>query len=371
MWKRNLLALGVVLSQSASIVEGSDMIRLFIGTYSGPQSKGIYTTTLDRTAGTLSEAVLAAEVKNPSFLAISPKTSTLYAVSEMYDASGPAVSAFAIDRQTGVLAFKNQLPSGGKGPCYVSVDSTSRFAFLANYGAGTVSSYKLAEDGALASKASTIEHAGSSVNPQRQKEPHAHSIVPAPGGQFVLAADLGTDEVISYAVDQETGALSRAGVVKPLPGSGPRHIAFAPSGKIVYVVNELLNTVDAFRYDAGKLTFIAGVNTLPSDFTGVSTTAEIAVHPSGQFVYCSNRGQDSISVFSVQADGSLKRIENTPTQGSTPRHFAIDPSGKFLLAANQKSDTVVVFAIDAAKGTLTPTGSTLKVATPVCVRFLE
>jgi 6-phosphogluconolactonase len=299
----------------------------------------------------------------------------LYAVSET--SSGPAkagfVMAFAIGADGGLTKI-NEQPSGGSGPCYVSVTPSGSHVLVANYGGGSVASYVVRADGGLAPAASVVQHTGSSVT-DRQKGPHAHSILAAPGDRFALAADLGIDRVLVYALDGKTGQLTAhtppAAAAKP--GAGPRHLAFHPAGDALYVINELVSNVSTYAWDAarGVLAEKGAASTLPEGFTGSNTTAEVAVHPSGQFVFGSNRGHDSIAVFRVGADRTLTRVSVTPTGGRTPRHFAVDPSGAFLLAANQRSGDISVFRIDRATGALTDTGLRTTLGSPVCVRFTQ
>jgi 6-phosphogluconolactonase len=321
---------------------------------------------------------LAGQVKNPSFLNLHPTKPVLYAAMEIGDFNGQkagGVAAFAIDPATLTLEPLNQQPSGGQGPCYVAVDPTGRAALVANYGGCTVASLPVNGDGSLGAPASVEQHTGSGPNAGRQKNPHAHSFVPAPGGKFALAANLGNDSVFVYAIDPATAKLTPATppFVKAAPGAGPRHIAFAPDGRFVYVVNELNNTVCTYAWsaDAGTLREVQTITTLPADFAADNTTAEVAVHPSGRFVYASNRGHNSIAGFKVDPqNGTLISLGHWGTQGDTPRHFAIDPGGRFLVVANQRTNNLVAFRVDAETGMLEPTGSTAKVASPTCVRFL-
>ncbi len=353
---------------------------VYVGTYTGPKSQGIYAYRLDLASGKCTPLGLVGEVKSPSFLAVHPNRKFLYAVSEISDLDGKptgGVSAFAIDAASGKLTLLNQQSSHGAGPCHVVVDKSGKTVLVANYGGGSIASLPVGSDGKLGPAASAIQHKGSSVNPSRQKEPHAHSINVDPGNRFAMAADLGLDKVLVYKLDPATSKLTPndppSAAVKP--GSGPRHFAFHPSGKFAYVINEILCTVTAFAYDGqrGQLTEKQTLSTLPE---GVAvkpeySTAEVQVHPSGKFVYGSNRGHDTIAVFAVnESDGTLRLIENTPTGGKTPRGFGIDPTGKFLFAGNQDSHTVVVFRIDEKTGRLTPTGQTLEVGSPVCVKFV-
>jgi 6-phosphogluconolactonase len=245
---------------------------------------------------------------------------------------------------------------------------------VANYGGGSVASLPIAADGRVGRAVSTIQHAGSSVNKQRQEGPHAHSINLDAANRFAFAADLGLDQVLVYKFDTATGKLAgnNPAAANVTPGAGPRHFAFHPGGKFAYVINEIANTVTAFGYDAsrGVLTPVQEISTLPKDFQGTSYTAEVVVHPTGKFVYGSNRGHDSIAIFSVDPQsGKLTAAGHQPTEGKTPRNFAIDPTGTWLFAENQDSGTIAVFRIDPQTGGLKPTGQKLSVPTPVCVRM--
>ncbi len=284
--------------------------------------------------------------------------------------------AFRIDRLTGHLSLLNSQVSSGSGPCYVVVDAAGKTALVANYGGGSVSTIAIRDDGSLGDVVSAEQHAGSSVNARRQEGPHAHSINLDQANRFAYVADLGLDQILIYAFDPATGQLSQTGApsaAKLPPGSGPRHFAFHPTGRWAYVINELASTIVAFRHDAqsGALEMLQEIKTLPNGFKEPSFAADVVVHPSGKFVYGSNRGHNSIAVFAVDANsGKLQRVQIARTQGKTPRNFAIDPSGKFLLAENQDSNNVVVFRIDDQTGHLTPTGKAVPVPSPVCIRFL-
>jgi len=356
-------------------------LLVYVGTYSGPKSEGIYAYRLDLASGKCTPLGLAAKVKNPSFVAIHPTQKFLYSVSEIEDRDGKptgGVSAFAIDKATGKLAPLNEQSSEGRGPCHVTVDKSGRVAMVANYGGGSVASLPIGEDGKLVPAASAIQHTGKSVNPGRQEAPHAHSINPSPDNAFAVAADLGLDKVLVYKLDPSAGTLTanEPPSASTAPGAGPRHFAFHPSGKYAYVINEMDCTVTAFDYDAkrGVLMPKQTVSNLPGDEKvkeGYST-AEVQVHPSGKFVYGSNRGHDTISVFAVnEKDGTLKQVQNISTEGSTPRGFGIDPTGAYLLAGNQASDTITVFKIDAKTGELKSIGEKLEVGSPVCVKFVQ
>ena len=351
---------------------------VYIGTYTTTRSKGIYAYRFDADSGRLTSLGLVAETVNPSFLAVDPSRRFLYAVNEISNyagGKGGGVSAFAIDRATGKLTFLNEVSSRGREPCHVSLDKTGKFVMVANYGGGSAAVFPVVADGRLGEASAFVEHHGSSVNPERQEGPHAHSIATSPDNRFVLAADLGLDRLLVYRFDAAQGSLEPNdppfATVKP--GAGPRHFAFHPGGRFVYTINEMGSTITAFSYDAmrGSLREFQTVSTLPKDFAGASDTAEIEVHPSGKFLYGSNRGHDSIAVFAIDSGtGTLTPVEHVPTGGKTPRSFAIDPAGSCLVVANQDSDNLVVFRIDARTGRLTPSGKVSDVPSPVCVTFV-
>jgi 6-phosphogluconolactonase len=359
---------------------GGEMF-VYFGTYTGEKSKGVYVSRLDLASGTLTPPELAGETASPSFLAVHPSQNFLYAVNEVSEFQGKAsgsVSAFAIDRNTGRLTALNQQPSVGRGPAHLVVDKAGRNVLVANYGGGSVAVVPIGTDGTLKPPSAFIQHTGSSVNPQRQKEPHAHSINVDPANRFAYAADLGLDKVLVYRFDVEKGTLvaNDPPFAAVAPGAGPRHFAIHPNAPFAYVINEISLTVTAFRRDPdrGSMTEVQTISTLPLGQAvepGFST-AEVQVHPSGRFLYGSNRGHDTIVVFAIdEKSGRLTHVEHRPTQGSTPRGFGIDPTGRYLLAANQRSDSVVVFRIDQQTGRLTPTGQTINVGAPVCVKFVE
>ena len=371
-----LLALEV---SGAEPAPGHDYLA-YTGTYTGKNSKGIYVFRFNASTGKLTPMGLAAESNNPSFLAIHQNHRFLYAAIEVGEMNGEktgAVAAYAIDHKTGKLTFLNQVSSHGTGPCHVTVDKTGKTVFVANYDGGSVAAFPIGADGKLHEASSAIQHHGSSVNKERQEAPHAHCIKPSPDNRFVLAADLGLDEVVVYRFDAAKGTLTPNDPPfgKTPPGAGPRHFGFSPDGRFVYVINEIQCTASTFEYDAkrGALRLKDTISTLPDGHkvTNDDSTAEIRVHPSGKFVYGSNRGHDSIAVFAVDAaEGTLTPVERVPTQGKTPRGFEIDPTGSYLIAANQDSDTLVVFKIDATTGKLTPTGQKIEAYAPVDVEFV-
>ncbi len=352
----------------------ADSLFVYFGTQTRGMSKGIYRSELDLKTGKLSEPVLAAEAVNPGFLELHPNGRFLYAVGEM-NKSG-AVSAFAVDPATGDLALLNQQPSGGPGPCHVNVDAAGKNVLVANYRGGSASVIPVKSDGSLGKPTAFVQHEGSSVNPQRQKEPHAHSVNLSPDGRFAFVADLGIDKILIYRLDSDKGTITPNDppCAKVKPGAGPRHFTFHPNGKFAYVINELDCTITAFSYDSksGALTEIQTIPTLPKDFDGTNSTAEVRVHPNGKFLYGSNRGHDSIAVYRVNPrKGTLKFVEHETSDIKRPRNFNIDPTGKFCLVANQDGDSVVVFKIDQKTGALEATGHKVAVGKPICVRFLE
>ena len=354
----------------------AESLRVYFGTYTGGEnsSKGIYRSTLDLETGTLSKPVLAAEARNPSFIELHPNGKFLYAVSESGGAG--SVSAYALDRDTGNLRFLNKQPSGGGGPCHVSIDHAGKNVLIANYGGGSASVVPIKSDGRLGAPTGFVQHAGSSVNPRRQKGPHAHSINVSPDNRFAFVADLGIDKVMIYKLDIAKGTIvaNSPSFAKVKPGAGPRHFTFHPNGKYAYVINELDCTVTAFSFESasGALTEIKTVTTLPNGFRGSNTCAEVRAHPSGKFLYGSNRGHDSIVVYRIdRGQGTPTFVEHETADIKTPRNFNIDPTGRFCLVANQGKDSVVVFRIDQQTGALEPTGHSIFVARPVCVRFLR
>jgi 6-phosphogluconolactonase len=341
----------------------------------GSGKSNITAFRLDLTAGALTPVGLAAEIEHPSFLSIAPNHQFLYAITEGGNAEASGISAFAIDAAAGKLTFLNRQPAGGSGPCHVVADGSGKNALIANYGSGSFAVFPLAGNGEVQPKSAFIQDQGSSVNADRQEGPHAHCIVAGPGNRFAYGCDLGLDKVMIFKFDPGQGTLvpNEPAFAPAKPGAGPRHIAFHPNGRWAYVINEMASTLTVFGCDAsnGALRDIQTSSTLPDGFSGQNTGAEVAVHPSGKFVYGSNRGDDSIAVFACNPEsGRLTFIERVPTGGKTPRQFEIDPTSRYLLAANQDSNTVVVFRIDTASGRLQPAGSQVQSDNPMCVRCL-
>ena len=378
MKQRLLSTLAAVVISSTAFAASDTFV--YIGSYTGGKntSKGITLFGLDSKTGTLELIGLAAEAKSPSFMAISPNKQFLYAVAEL-GGKDATVSSFAVDKQSGKLTFLNKQASGGSGPCHLSVDHTGKVLLVANYGSGHIASLPIKDDGSLEEAASTfLQGPASKADPERQKGPHAHSINVDKGNRFAFACDLGCDKIFSYKLDTATAKLTPndPAFVSVSPASGPRHFAFHPSGKFAFANNEIALTETSFSYDAdkGALTQIETVSTLPPGVKAISaySTAETQVHPSGKFVYVSNRGHNTIACFRVdEATGKLTYIENAPSVVRTLRNFGIDPSGQWLIAAGQDSNNIAVFSIEEKTGKLKPTGQVLEVGAPVCVKFLK
>jgi len=370
---------GTPAAAAADGQPGAGELWVYIGTFTRSESRGIYLSRLDLATGKLQPPEVVAETTNPSFLAIHPSRPLIYAVGEVSSFQGKktgAVSAFARDTKTGKLTLLNQQPSHGTGPCHVTVGPGGKNVLVANYGSGSIACLPIGNDGRLREATSAIQHEGSSVDPRRQQGPHAHSINLDAAGRFAFAADLGTDKVMIYRFDAAAGKLTPNDPpsIKSAPGAGPRHFAFHPTGSYAYVINEMGSTITAMGYDArqGMLTALQTVTTLPAGHDGSGTTAEVQVHPTGKFVYGSNRGHDSIACFSVDAaTGKLTPIGHESTQGKTPRNFTVDPTGRYLLAANQTTGNVVVLRIDPQTGKLRPTGHSISVPMPVCIKMIS
>jgi 6-phosphogluconolactonase len=350
---------------------------VYIGTYTDHDSKGIYAYRFDSKNGRLTPLGLATESADPTFLTTDSGGRFLYVSNELDTFQGKptgAVSTFAIDAATGKLSLLNQISSHDPGPAHIALDNSGKFVFLSHYSLGSVAVFSLLQDGRVGELTQFVRHQGSSVNKQWQQGPHIHEVVMSPDNRFALVTDPGIDQVQVYPFDALNGKLgSDPYIARVHPGSGPRHLVFDPQGKFVYVINELLSTITTFSYEPsrGELREVGTISTLPHDFTGISYTAEIAIHPSGKFLYGSNRGHDSIAVFSIDsATGLPALVEFTPTKGQRPRSFSLDPTGSWLLAANQDSNNLVLFKIDHKTGRLTQIGQPISVPTPACVKFV-
>jgi 6-phosphogluconolactonase len=349
-------------------------LLVFVGTYTDKtDSKGIYAFEFDAATGKLAPKGLAAESSNPSWVIIHPNGKWAYAANESGKQS--TISAFSVDAKSAKLTQLNQLPALGEDPCYLSFDKTGKYLFVANYTSGNIVVFPILPDGKLGEHTSVVQDAGAlGPNKERQEAPHAHWIEPTPGNRLVFVADLGLDRVLAYAFDATNGkltpAFSHSAVLSP--GTGPRHGVFSKDEKFLYVLGEMKSTVTVFVADGkGGYRAMQAVSGLPPNFSGRNDAAEIALHPSGKWLFASNRGRDSIAVFAVDPTKGITALGTTPTGGKEPRHFAIDPTGRFLLAENQNSNSIVVFRINAETGALSQVSTTEGVPSPVCLTFLR
>ena len=335
--------------------------RVYLGTYTDGDSDGIYRSAVDGTTGRLTNVELAAEVENPSFLAVNPRRDHLYAVNELDDG---AVTVFEIGPD-GELTFLDQRVIGPANPCYCSVDATGNYLLVAHYTGGSVSILPVEDDGL--GEPTVYDHEGESVHPERQNAPHPHSVTVGPQNEFVYVPDLGTDEVVVYELDLAAGTLERRDCTFVHEGAGPRHLEFGPGGERGYLINELDSTLTVFERDpSGGLVHVDTVDTVAPDYEGDNFTADVHVHPSGEYVYGSNRGHDSIAVVDC-SDGTVRLVDTEPTRGEWPRNFALSPHGEYLFAANAHSDTVSPFAVERETGSLEATGEPVAVPHPVCI----
>ena len=354
----------------------SGELLVYVGTYTSGKSEGIYLYQLSLASGELKHVTTSKGIKDPSYLTLSPNRRFLYAVNEVEefeDKKSGALSAFAIDQKTGELKLLNQKSSLGGAPCYVTVDKTGKFVLVANYVGGNVAVLPVRSDGGLNDATDVQQFQGSSID-ARQEGPHAHCIVLDHSNRFAYACDLGTDRIMIFRFEGRRGKLipGNSPWVQLKPGAGPRHLTFHPGGKYAYVINELHATVSAFTHNraSGDLIEMQTTPTLPLGYSAANTSADIHISPDGRFLYCSNRGHDSVAAFRVDPrDGKLAFIAHESTGGKAPRNFAIDPTGAFVLVANQKSDNIVVFRRDRNTGRLSATGHIAEVPSPVCLKF--
>ncbi|MEP7075839.1 MAG: lactonase family protein [Acidobacteriota bacterium] len=369
------IALTGTRSRAAKLDSMKEML-VYVGTYTSGGAKGIYLLKFDLVSGALSLVKTIGGITEPSFLALDTDQRYLYAVNELVEFNGKpggAVSAFSIDRKDGGLKFIDQVASLGGAPCNLIGTKNNKFVLAANYMGGNAAVFPVRADGGLGESVSLVQHTGTGPNKDRQEAAHVHSVTLDAHERFAFVADLGVDKIVIYKFDAGTGKLSHHSDFSAKPGSGPRHFTFHQNGKFAYLINELACTITVLSYDAsaGALTEIQSLPTLPADFTDQNTCADIHIHPSGKFIYGSNRGHDSIVSFAIdEKTGKLTYIEHTATGGKTPRNFAIDPTGKFLLAANQNSGSITVFAIDTETGRLSATGKKIDIPAPVCLKLV-
>jgi 6-phosphogluconolactonase len=349
---------------------------LLIGTYTGGKSEGIYVYKFN-TATADNSFVSVAKSSNPSFLTVSPNKKFVYAVNENADSTrftvGGNISAFSFNDSNGILTEINKQPSGGKHPCYVSIDKTGSWLFAGNYSSGSIGVLHANANGSLDSLHQTIQHEGSGPDKARQQGPHVHSTFLTPDNKYLLVPDLGIDKVMVYSFDKNKGVLEYTSAAVSTPGNGPRHLSFSRDNKFVYLVEEMSGSVVCYKLNNGHLQFEQRIVALPADFKGVVGAADIHVSPNGNFLYCSNRGDaNSITIFSIdKTNGHLAVTGQQSTMGKTPRNFNFDPSGNFLLVANQNSDDIFIFKMDQQTGLLTYTGKKIEVPNPVCIEWVK
>lgn len=373
---RRAFVVGVAIGAFASrFLRASDKAArlIFVGTYTKKSSRGIYAFRWMPQSGEMTEIGLAAETANPSFLALAPGHKDLYAVNENGARPG-TVSGFLIAPLSGKLKPKNVVPSGGSGPAHLTADHTDQALFVANYNSGSVTSYQILADGNLSEPVSNIYFPGGSVNPERQKTAHSHCTTVSPDNRYLLVNDLGLDRIMVFHFDPKTAKLTPNDppYYSAIPGSGPRNLAFHPNGRWAYSINEIVSTIDCLHWDSSKgtLTRFQNISSLPMDHETPTDGATVAVHPNGRYLYASNRGDDSITAFSIDSgNGRLTLIQRISCEGNTPRHFAVDPGGKWLVVANQDSANLVVLRCNPGTGKLSSTGRQYPLDSPVCVVF--
>lgn len=360
------------------MVSQADDPLVFVSAFAAGEKAGIHAFRFDESKGTLTPLHRTTEIQNPFFLAISPDKRFLYAIDaeKFGGAEDEFVAAFAIEGRTGQLKRLNHRSARGTASCYLDVDATGAVVVVANYSSGSVASLPVGKDGLLGEAVSFVQHAGAGADPARQKGPNAHSIVISPDNRFALAADLGIDKILVYRLDATTGKLTPnegQPFAKLSPGSGPRHLTFHPNGKLVYVINELKNTVTVFDYatESGALTERQTIATLPADFSGKSFTADLKITPDGKFLYGTNRGHDSIAIYRIGQDGALSLVGIEPSLGKGPQNLLITPDGKWLLCANMPGNAVVIFKIDGETGGIKATGEPVSIPMPSCIRWLK
>ncbi len=365
-----LAALFAFAAMSSFAANSDQKYFLYVGSY----AHDILVYDFDAATGELKLNGPAGQIDSPSWITADPSFKYLYAVSEL-DGRPGGVGAFAINRETGMLQKLNQLPSGGGAPCFITTDRTGKMVMAANYMTGGVSAYPVKEDGSLGDMTSLMSAVGHGPNTERQEGPHAHDVVLSPDNSIVYVPDLGLDEIRMFQLDPEKGTLGphNPPFIKQSPGYGPRHLTFSPDGSFAYLMNELKSVVSVYRHDktTGNLTKIQDVSSVPSDFQGTNGPAEILVDASGKHVYATNRGADTIAVFSVDhGKGTLHLIQTVPAQGHMPRGLVIAPGGKFILVGNQNTNNFALYSIDSSSGKLTATGTVIQQDSPVSFLFV-
>ena len=348
---------------------------LYVGTYSQRESQGIYVYEFDRISSTFNLLQTKPEIANPNFLVIHPSGGFLYSVNKIIGEDGKnqdAISSFAINQDDGTLSLINQIPTYGRGACHVSTDQSGRWVLVSHYTSGSLSVFPVNNDGSLGDTIQSVRFEGSSIS-RRQQGPHVHSVLVSPDNKYVYVADLGTDKVMIYVLDQNTGKLTAASDPwgSANPGSGPRHFTFHPVNSFFYLAEELSSSVSVFDRDksTGALTSVQTLSSLPEGFNGHNSVADIHTDPDGNYLYVTNRGHNSLAIFSIQDNGKIELIGHEPVRGDHPRNFMVDPKGEFLMVANQNTDNIVLFQIDKSTGLLQYSGVTLEVPAAVCLKW--
>jgi 6-phosphogluconolactonase len=372
--KKSLLLL-LICNSAFAFSQNKKQPYLLIGTYTNGKSEGVYVYQFN-TLTADNNFISVVKASNPSFLAISPNKKLVYVVNENADSTinpiGGTVSAFSFNKANGTLSFINQQPSGGKHPCYISIDKTGKWVFAGNYSSGTVSLFHVNSNGSVSTATQIIQQEGTGPNKERQEASHVHATVLSDDNKFLFVPDLGADKIVTYTFDNKKGCIKELFRVASPPGNGPRHLECSPNNKFAYLMEELTGTVVCYDLKNGKLVFKQRISALADTFKGNIGSADIHVSPDGKFLYCSNRGEsNSISIFSInQQDGKLTLIGEQPTLGVKPRNFNFDPTGNFLLVANQETNNIVIFKRDIKTGLLKDTGKRIDVPNPVCLKWI-
>lgn len=359
---------------TASSLPAADPL-VYISAFAPGDKGAIHAFRLDAKAGSLTPLQRTADVEHPFFLALSPDNRFLYSIDAKTFGKGEEfVAAYKIVDRDGRLERLNKQPAKGTAACYLDVDATGKAAVVANYTTGNLASFPVRADGSLREAVSFFQHAGSSVNPKRQMEPHAHCIVISPNNKHVYVADLGLDQVRGYQLDAKTAKLTPnpQPFVRTIPGAGPRHLTFHPNGKYVYVINELKNSVTRFDYaaDSGTLIERQTISTLPKDFDGVTHCADLKITPNGKYLYGTNRGHDSLAAYAIADDGELTLLEIIPSRGKGPQNLLIADEGRLLICANMAGDNVSVFRIEDGSGKLQAVGELVEMPRPSCIMLV-
>ena len=364
-----LISMLVSCSVSKESKKKGETYKFLVGDYSKKGAEGVYFCEFNPTEKSTKIISHSPELEDPSFLAISADQKHVYAICET---KGGSVKSFGFDEKTGSFTFKNMVSSGGAHPCYITLDKTGKWAFTGNYTGGSLAVLPVKADGSLEEPSQIIQHVGSGPNKSRQEKPHVHSVNISPDNKNLYVADLGTDIVTNYAFDEATGKLSKVQEISVKAGSGPRHVAFHPNLPLMYVIQEMAGIITQFSVKDGMLTKVEEVSTLPKDFKGENSCADIHFSPDGKFLYGSNRFYDMIVTFAVdEQTGKLTQLSQTSVKGKVPRNFGITPDGKYLLVANQETDNIVIFERDAKTGALKDLNLELEISMPVCIKFLK